>query len=165
MFLPLPSAKFVLVWFENSPSYLGRKKGISETFLSFGLISHCLGFKTFPQFPFSNLSNLGKTQIRCGQILPQTWREQISKQNTNVLRCDFKEIWRLSLKYQRKSKVIYHGKKSKEKFQKRSFLRIRFLKPFIFFLWKIEILLSLSRFLNYLHTYSRTSLRPRQHLH
>ena len=74
--------KFVLVWFENFPSYLGRKKGTSETFLSLGLQPRPQ--KPFPRFPFFYLGNLGKSQIRRGQILPQPWQEQISKQNTIV---------------------------------------------------------------------------------
>ena len=59
----------------------------SASFLSLGLRPRlqkptASASKTFPRFPFFNLGNLGKTQIRRGQILPQTWREQISKQNT-----------------------------------------------------------------------------------
>ena len=41
--------------------------------------------KNFSSVPFFYLGNLGKSQIRRGQILPQTWREQISKQNTVCL--------------------------------------------------------------------------------
>ena len=78
----LPSAKFVHVWFEFLPSYLSRKKGTSGTFFSFGLRPQLQ--KTFLQFPFFYFGNLAKTQIRRGQILPQTCRAQISKQNTII---------------------------------------------------------------------------------
>ena len=50
------------------------------TFLSLGLRPRLQ--KLFPRFPFFYLGNLEKSQIRRGQVLPQTWREQISKQNT-----------------------------------------------------------------------------------
>ena len=68
----------------NFQSYLSRKKGTSETFLSLGLfISRSRPTastskirprlrKTFPQFPFFYFGNLGKTQITRGQIFPQT---------------------------------------------------------------------------------------------
>ena len=63
-----------LIW--HFQSYLGRKKGTSETFLSLGLfISRPRPTasaskmrprlrKTFPRFPFVYFGNLGKTQIR-----------------------------------------------------------------------------------------------------
>ena len=70
----------VLVWFQCCPRYFSRKKGISGTFLSLGLRPRLQ--KLFPRLPFFYLGNLEKSQIRCGQILPQTWQEQISKQNT-----------------------------------------------------------------------------------
>ena len=59
-----------LIW--HFQSYLGRKKGTSETFLSLGLfISQppptASASKTFPQFPFFYLGNFGKTEIRCGK--------------------------------------------------------------------------------------------------
>ena len=67
-----------------SPSYLSRKKGTSETFLSLSLfISRPRPTasaskirlrlrKTFPRFPFFYFGNLGKTKIRRGQIFPQS---------------------------------------------------------------------------------------------
>ena len=68
----------------NFLSYLSRKKGILETFLSLGLfISRSRPTastskiwprlrKSFPRFPFFYFGNLGKTQIILGQIFPQT---------------------------------------------------------------------------------------------
>ena len=82
LFLPLPSAKLIHAWFEFFPSYLSRKKEISETFLGLGLRPRPQ--KTFPQFPFFYFGNLGKTQIRRGKILLQTWHGKKSKQNTIV---------------------------------------------------------------------------------
>ena len=70
--------------FSSSLSYLSRKKGTSETFLSLSLfISRprptALASKirlrlrkTFPRFPFFYFGNLGKTKIRRGQIFPQS---------------------------------------------------------------------------------------------
>ena len=72
-------SKFFHVWFEFFPSYLSRKKEISETFLSLGLWPWPQRF--FPGFPFFYLGNLG-TQIRRGKILLQTWRGKKSKRNT-----------------------------------------------------------------------------------
>ena len=57
-----------------------EKREPRGTFLSLGLRPRLQ--KLFPRFPFFYLGNLEKSQIRRGQILPQTWREQISKQNT-----------------------------------------------------------------------------------
>ena len=82
----------------NFQSYLSRKKGTSETFLSLGLfISRSRPTastskirprlrKTFPQFPFFYFGNLGKTQITLGQIFPRT-----SKHNywNKILLLDF----------------------------------------------------------------------------
>ena len=73
-------SKFFHVWFEFFPSYLSRKKEISETFLGLGLRPRPQ--KTFPRFPFFYFGNLGKTQIRRGKILLQTWHGKKSKQNT-----------------------------------------------------------------------------------
>ena len=73
-------SKFFHVWFEFFPSYLSRKKEISETFLGLGLRTRHQ--KTFPRFPFFYFGNLGKTQIRRGKILLQTWHGKKSKQNT-----------------------------------------------------------------------------------
>ena len=71
-----------LIW--HFQSYLGRKKGTSETFLS---LSRFISWsrpmastskirprlwKTFPQFPFFYFGNLGKTQIILGQSFLQT---------------------------------------------------------------------------------------------
>ena len=75
-----PESKFFHVWFEFFPSYLSRKKEISETFLGLGLRPRPQ--KTFPRFPFFYFGNLGKTQIRRGKILLQTWHGKKSKQNT-----------------------------------------------------------------------------------
>ena len=75
-------SKFFHVWFEFFPSYLSRKKETSETFLGLGLRPRPQ--KTFPQFPFFYFGNLGKTQIRRGKILLQTWHGKKSKQNTNL---------------------------------------------------------------------------------
>ena len=81
-----------LIW--HFQSYLGRKKGTSETFLSLGLFisrprptasaSKMRPWlrKTFPRFPFFYLGNFGKTQIRRGKILLQTWHGKKPKQNT-----------------------------------------------------------------------------------
>ena len=71
-----------LIW--HFQSYLGRKKGTSEIFLSLGLKNAASASKTFPQFPFFYLGNFGKTQIRRGKILLQTWHGKKSKQNTIV---------------------------------------------------------------------------------
>ena len=68
------------VWFEFFPSYLGRTKGTSKTFLSLGLRPRLQ--KTFSRFPFFYLGNLEKTQIRREKIFPLTCQEQLSKQNT-----------------------------------------------------------------------------------
>ena len=73
-------SKFFHVWFEFFPSYLSKKKEISETFLGLGLRPRPQ--KTFPRFPFFYFGNLGKTQIRRGKILLQTWHGKKSKQNT-----------------------------------------------------------------------------------
>ena len=73
-------SKFFHVWFEFFPSYLSRKKEILETFLSLGLQPQPQ--KIFPRFPFFFFGNLGKTQIRRGKILLQTWHWKKSKQNT-----------------------------------------------------------------------------------
>ena len=75
-------SKFFHVWFEFFPSYLSKKKEISETFLGLGLRPRPQ--KTFPRFPFFYFGNLGKTQIRRGKILLQTWHGKKSKQNTIV---------------------------------------------------------------------------------
>ena len=75
-------SKFFHIWFEFFPSYLSRKKEISETFLGLGLRPRPQ--KTFPRFPFFYFGNLGKTQIRRGKILLQTWHGKKSKQNTIV---------------------------------------------------------------------------------
>ena len=80
-----------LIWYFQS--YLGRKKGTSETFLSFGLFisrprpkASALKMrpwlqKVFPQFPFIYHGNFGKTQIRHGKILLLTWHGKKLKQN------------------------------------------------------------------------------------
>ena len=85
--------------FSSSLSYLSRKKGTSETFLSLSLfISRPRPTasaskirlrlrKTFPRFPFFYFGNLGKTKIRRGQIFPQS-----SQHN-----------------YQNKILILYHG--------------------------------------------------------
>ena len=77
-------SKFFHVWFEFFPIYLSIKKEISETFL--GLRPH----KIFPRFPFFYFGNLGKTQIRRGKILLQTWHGKKSKQNTIAQHCTSK---------------------------------------------------------------------------
>ena len=71
-----------LIW--DFQSYLGRKKGTSETFLSLGLfISWPRPMasaskmrpqlrKTFPRFPFFYFGNLDKSQIRRRQIFTQS---------------------------------------------------------------------------------------------
>ena len=102
-------SKFFHVWFEFFPSYLSRKKEISETFLGLGLRPRPQ--KTFPRFPFFYFGNLGKTQIRRGKILLQTWHGKKSKQNTIfqslcfVAICTFKKsvLWY--------SKTAHDGKK------------------------------------------------------
>ena len=73
-------SKFFHVWFEFFPSYLSKKKEISETFLGLGLRPRPQ--KIFPRFPFFYFGNLGKTQIRRGKILLQTWHGKKPKQNT-----------------------------------------------------------------------------------
>ena len=73
-------SKFFHIWFEFFPSYLSKKKEISETFLGLGL--RPWPQKTFPRFPFFYFGNLGKTRIRRGKILLQTWHGKKSKQNT-----------------------------------------------------------------------------------
>ena len=84
-----------LIW--DFQSYLGRKKGTLETFLSLGLfISRPRPMasaskmrprlrKTFPRFPFFFLSNLRKTQIRRDKFLLQTWHGKKLKQNTSSM--------------------------------------------------------------------------------
>ena len=76
-------SKFFHVWFEFFPSYLSRKKEISETFLGPGLRPRPP--KNFPWFPFFYFGNLGKTKIRRGKIFPQSRQAQLSKQNTIFL--------------------------------------------------------------------------------
>ena len=49
--------------------------------------------KNFSSVPFFYLGNLGKSQIRRGQILPQTCQEQISKQNTIVTIFSIYQEW------------------------------------------------------------------------
>ena len=76
----------VYVWFEICPSYLSRKKGTLETFLSLGLIisrSRPRLQKTFPRFPFFYFDNLDKSQIRRRQIFPQS--SQHNFQNKTLL--------------------------------------------------------------------------------
>ena len=95
MFLPLPSAKLIHVWFEFFPSNLSRTKGTSKTFLSLGLRPQLQ--KPFPWFPFfylgfKNLSlaalyftldNLGKIKLHLKHF---SWElpEQLFQQNTIV---------------------------------------------------------------------------------
>ena len=57
-----------------------EKREPRGTFLSLGLRPRLQ--KTFPRFPFFYFGNLDKPQIRRGQICPQTWQAQKSKQNT-----------------------------------------------------------------------------------
>ena len=75
---------FVLILYQSFLSYLSRKKGTTETFLSLGLIiswSRPMAStskmrpwlqKTFPRFPFFYFDNLDKSQIRRRQIFPQS---------------------------------------------------------------------------------------------
>ena len=59
-----------------------EKREPRGTFLSLGLRPRLQ--KTFPRFPFFYFGNLDKPQIRRGQICPQTWQAQKSKQNTII---------------------------------------------------------------------------------
>ena len=65
-----PESKFFHVWFEFFPSYLSRKKEISETFLGLGLRSRPQ--KTFPRFPFFYFSNMGKRKNLTSDM---TWKK------------------------------------------------------------------------------------------
>jgi len=83
LFLPLSLKKLVHVWFENFQVTSVNKRETRGTFLSLGLRPRLQ--KSFLRFPFIYLGNLEKSQTRCGQIFPQTWQEQLSKQNTIFL--------------------------------------------------------------------------------